>query len=164
MFHKAIAVLAIVGLMVFCLVGCGGSSSSSASAVSSNASSAASAASSTSAAKDFDGSKYSDTGAGEMVLRTRGGTTENGNVPQVAISNNTVSTQFDIQYSGGDGSVCTVYVDGVENTKMNASDRNQSMLTLQDSALDNGIHTVEMVAMDGDNVNIYKKAQYEIVK
>ena len=108
--------------MVFCLVGCGGSSSGSASAASSSASSAASAASSTSAAKDFDGSKYSDTGAGEMTLRTAGGTSEGGNVPQVAAKSTAELIQIGIDYNGGDGTVCTVYVDGVENTKMNAAD------------------------------------------
>ena len=150
--------------MVFCLAGCGGSSSSSASAASSSASSAASAASSTSVVKDFDGSKYSDTGSGEMYIRTPGGTSENGNIPQVASTENAALKTFDINYKGGDGTVCTVYVDGVENMKMNASERMQTSLFIKDSALDNGVHTVEMVAMDGDNVKIYKKAQYEIVK
>lgn len=164
MFRKAIAVLAIGGLMVVCLAGCGGSSSGSASAASSNASSAASVASSTSAAKDFDGSKYSDTGAGEMILYCAGGNSKDGNLPQQAYSKNTVIAQIGIDYNDGDGTVCTVYVDGIENTKMNASKHIQSSITLQDSALDNGIHTVEMVAMDGDNMKIYKKAQYEIVK
>ena len=98
-----------------------------------------------------------------MIIRTAGGTTENGNIPQAAFSKNVAAAQVGIEYDGGDGTVCTVYVDGIENTKMNAG-KIQSSLTLQGSQLDNGVHTVEMVAMDGDNVKIYKKAQFEIVK
>ena len=162
--RKAIIISMCAIALTFGLTACGGSSSGSASAASSSASSAASAASSTSAAKDFDGSKYSDTGAGEMFIRTPGGTSENGNIPQVASTNNAALKTFDISYKGGDGTICNVYVDGMENTVMNASERIQTSLIIKDSALDSGIHTVEMVAMDGDNVKIYKKAQYEIVK
>ena len=98
-----------------------------------------------------------------MFLYTPGGTSENGNVPQVAIKKGTTLTQIDINYRDGDGSVCTVYVDGIENTKMNASKFIQSTLTLQGSDLDDGVHTVEMVAMDGDTPTICRKELYEVV-
>lgn len=45
---------------------------------------AADAGSGAAAQKDFDGSAYSDTGEGTMYLATAGGTSEGGNVPQIA--------------------------------------------------------------------------------
>ena len=158
---KTVVVAAIAAIMALTLAGCGSSASSAASSASASASSES--ASSSAAAEKFDGSAFEDTGAGTMFLYTPGGTSENGNVPQVAIKKGTTLTQIDINYRDGDGSVCTVYVDGIENTKMNASKFIQSTLTLQGSDLDDGVHTVEMVAMDGDTPTIYKKAQYEIV-
>lgn len=161
---KAITLAALATVLAFALAGCGGSSQPSASSVSASSGAASSTStSSVAAVEKFDGSAFEDTGAGTMFLYTPGGTSENGNVPQVAIKKGTTLTQIDINYRDGDGSVCTVYVDGIENTKMNASQFIQSTFTLQGSALDDGIHTVEMVAMDGDTPTIYKKAQYEIV-
>lgn len=162
---RAITVTALAAVLAFTLAGCGNSAASSASSPSSAAASSVSAspASSAAAVEKFDGSAFEDTGAGTMFLYTPGGTSENGNVPQVAIKKGTTLTQIDINYRDGDGSVCTVYVDGIENTKMNASQFIQSTFTLQGSDLDDGVHTVEMVAMDGDTPTIYKKAQYEIV-
>lgn len=161
---KAFAATAFAAIMALVLVGCGGSSSSASAAASSSASSdASSSVSSASAVDKFDGSAFADTGAGTMFLYTAGGSSEDGKVPQVAIKKGTTLTQIDINYRDGDGSVCTVYVDGAENTKMNASQYMQSTLTLQGDELADGVHTVEMVAMDGDEPAIYKKAQYEIV-
>ena len=111
--------------------------------------------------KDFDGSGLSDTGAGVMYLSTAGGTTEGGNVPQI-VGGALVS--IGINTDGMDGSVCTVYVDGMENTKMNAGERTQGSLVLEEDALTEGKHTVEMVKMDGDAPVIYKVAQYEVVE
>lgn len=110
-----------------------------------------------STSKDFDGSALSDTGAGTMMLRTAGGTTEGGNVPEVATSGKSMM-QIEIDTDGMDGSVCTVYVDGMENTTMNAGERTQNTLTLQGDALKAGTHTVEIASADG---SIYKKAGYK---
>ena len=145
------------------LTACGSSSSSPASAASSSAANST-GSQSASVAKDFDGSSYADTGAGTMTLRTSGGTSENGSIPQVAAKENTSMMQIELDYDGGDGTVCTIYIDGMELEKANASERSQKSINLQGAALDSGVHTVEMVAMDGNNVKIYKKAQYEIVK
>lgn len=162
---KAIVALAIGGIMAASLTACAGAQSSSAPAAASSGSAAAVAASSTStAAKDFDGAKYSDTGAGTMTLATSGGTSENGNVPQIAVKSSTSLMQIGLNYNGGDGTACTVYVDGVENCKLNAAERSQNSINLQGDALAPGVHTVEMVAMNGDAPSIYKKAQYEVVK
>ena len=163
--RKTVVIAALAAIMALALAGCGGSSASSASASASSSAASSEAASSTSsaAADKFDGSSFVDTGDGEMILRTAGGTSENGNVPQAAVKKGTTFMQIDIEYHGGNGAVCKVYVDGIDNMPMNAAENIQSTLTLQGDALDAGVHTVEMVAMDGDEPVIYKKAQYEIV-
>ena len=164
---KTVVIAALAAIMALALAGCGGSSASSASASASSSAASSEAASSTSsaAADKFEGSAFADTGDGEMVLYTAGGTSENGNVPQVALDKNVTIAQIEVDYANGDGSVVTVYVDGIENTKMNAGEYLvQNTITLQGEALDEGVHTVEVVAMDGDTPTIYKKAQFEIVK
>lgn len=109
---------------------------------------------------DFDGSAFSDTGQGDMFISSAGGTSEGGNVPEIAAGDNSVM-QIGVNYFGGDGSVCTVYVDGMENTTINAGD-SQNTITIQGDAVSEGSHTVEVVAMDGDAPKIYKKAEYRI--
>lgn len=121
---------------------------------------AADAGSGAAAQKDFDGSAYSDTGEGTMYLATAGGTSEGGNVPQIA-SGGTMS--IDVVTEGMDGSVCTVYVDGVENSKVNAGEMSQNGIVIGEGATEPGVHTVELVKMDGDVPAIYKVAQYEAV-
>lgn len=121
---------------------------------------AADAGSGAAAQKDFDGSAYSDTGEGTMYLATAGGTSEGGNVPQIA-SGGTMS--IDVVTEGMDGSVCTVYVDGVENSKVNAGEMSQNGIVIGEGATEPGAHTVELVKMDGDVPAIYKVAQYEAV-
>ena len=116
----------------------------------------------TASAKDFDGSGCSDTGEGTMTLSTAGGTTEGGNIPQIAASGASMM-QIGLDTDGMDGSVCTAYVDGMENTTLNAGERTQNSISLTGDALSAGTHTVELVKMDGDAVVIYKSAQYEAV-
>lgn len=116
------------------------------------------------AEKDFDGSRFSDTGAGTMWLSTSAGTTEDGNVPEIVANTNMVM-QIGFNTADMDGSVCTVYVDGVENKKTNAAVyMSQESMTLEGDALAPGIHTVEMVCMDGGEPTIYKAAQYKVVE
>lgn len=153
---KKLAVIAMAAAVLLILAGCGGSSQSSAAS-----SGSAEASSSQSSAKAFDGSAFADTGEGTMYLRTAGGTSEGGNVPEIAAKSNSIM-QIEIDTEGMDGSVCTVYVDGVENTTVNAGDRSQNALTLQGDALAAGTHTVELVKMDGDKPAIYKKAEYKV--
>ena len=62
-----------------------------------------------------------------------------------------------------DGSVCTVYVDGVENSTVNAGEMSQNGIVIGEGATEPGVHTVELVKMDGDAPAIYKVAQYEAV-
>lgn len=121
---------------------------------------AADAGNGAAAQKDFDGSAYSDTGEGTMYLATAGGTSEGGNVPQIA-GGGTLS--IDVVTEGMDGSVCTVYVDGMENSTVNAGEMSQNGIVIGEGATEPGVHTVELVKMDGDAPAIYKVAQYEAV-
>ena len=81
-------------------------------------------------------------------------------MPQIA-SGGTMS--IDVVTEGMDGSVCTVYVDGVENSKVNAGEMSQNGIVIGEGATEPGAHTVELVKMDGDVPAIYKVAQYEAV-
>ena len=161
---KKLAIIVLASLFALALAGCGGSSQSSSSAAASSGSASASSVSesSDSAAKDFDGSSFTDTGAGTMILATAGGTSEGGNVPEIAAKPGSIM-QLEIDTDGMDGSVCTVYVDGMENMTMNAGERTQNTLTIQGQAVEAGLHTVELVKMDGDKPAIYKKAEYKMV-
>lgn len=113
------------------------------------------------AAKDFDGTGMTEIGDCTFYLTTPGGTSENGNVPQV-VAGDAVLMQIGYEIWDGDGTVCTIYVDGMECKKDNAGNV-QSSIDLQGDSLAEGVHTVELVAMDGDEVKIYKSGQYEIV-
>ena len=162
---RKLAIIVLASLFALALAGCGGSSQSSSSAAASSGSASASSASDSSgstAAKDFDGSSFTDTGAGTMILATAGGTSEGGNVPEIAAKPGSIM-QLEIDTDGMDGSVCTVYVDGMENMTMNAGERTQNTLTIQGQAVEAGLHTVELVKMDGDKPAIYKKAEYKMV-
>ena len=111
---------------------------------------------------DFDGTGLEDTGAGTMYLSSAAGTTEDGNVPEI-VADGMDLMQIGINYFDGDGSVCTVYVDGMENMRLNAGSV-QMQLELTGSALEPGTHKVEVVAQDGDTVTIYKSAEYKIAE
>lgn len=142
--RKVFAFMAVAALAL-ALGGCGGSGGGQ----------------SSSAALDFDGSNATEAGEGVMYIATAGGTSEGGNVPQ--ITGGTL-VQIEVDTQGMDGSVCTVYVDGMENDKMNAGERTQNSISLTGDALKKGTHTVELVKLDeSGNPVIYKVAQYEVM-
>ena len=177
---KKVFVIAAAALLALCFTACGSSNSAQSASASSGSSSAgvssesasapsasasSSSASSSVAAKDFDGSKYSEAGDCSFWLRSKAGDNKDGSVMQLAVPKNMVSTQIDIACENGDGSVCTVYVDGIENRKVNVTEQEtREIIDLAGTALDSGVHDVELVQMDGDTPTIYKKTQYEIVK
>ena len=176
---KAVIVAVFAAVLAFGITACGGSSStgaqssqastvsassSSSDTSSSSAASIASDASSASVSKDFDGSGYSETGAGSFYLYGPGGGNEDGHVLQVASKKNITFMQIDVCFDYGDGAVGTVYIDGTENMKMNSgADHYRTILDLEGEALAPGIHTVEFARMDGDSLAVYKKSQYEII-
>lgn len=146
---KLLVVLAAAAL-AFCLMGCSSDSSKSESSQSEQAQ----------VEKDFDGANATDTGDGVMYIATAGGTSEDGNVPEITGEG---MMQIEIDTQDMDGSVCTVYIDGMENTKMNAGEMVQQTITLQGDDLKQGEHTVELVKLDdtGSPV-IYKVAKYKV--
>lgn len=148
----ALLALVFAVVMALCLAGCssGGKQESS-----SNTSQEQSAA------KDFDGSGLSDTGDGVMYISTAGGTSEDGNVPEI-VGGGTL--QISVNTTDMDGSVCTVYVDGMENSDMNAGAMTQQTITLKGDDTKPGEHTVELVKMDGDSPVIYKVATYKVAE
>ena len=113
----------------------------------------------------FDGSAYSNTGDGVfMLVGSSIGNTADGNVIRIEAAPNLEQVMISVEYSGGDGSLGTVYVDGVEHMKMNAyAESTQDELHFGGDEMAPGIHTVEFVVMDGDTPTVYKRAQYEIV-
>ena len=113
-------------------------------------------------AKDFDGSAFEETADGIMYLATSGGTSENGNVPHIVGGKSVLLMQIEMRTDGFNGEICTVYVDGMELEKTNVG-TSQLTLNLQGDMLSKGVHTVELVRIDGDTPSIYKKASYEIV-
>lgn len=112
--------------------------------------------------KDFDGSGFEETSDGTMYLATAGGTSENGNVPQIVGKKDLLMMQIGMNTDGFNGEICTIYVDGMELEKTNVG-TSQLTLSLEGDMLSKGVHTVELVRMDGDTPSIYKKASYEIV-
>ena len=113
--------------------------------------------------KDFDGFNCVDTGSGMFYIETPDGTSENGNVPKLLVEEDTWMMQIGCGSEDMDYAKCMVYIDGMENCELVTSDMMQSVLNLEGDAFAPGIHTVEVVAMDGDTVTIYKSAQYEVV-
>ena len=116
--------------------------------------------------KDFDGSAYEETTEGTVILRTAGGTSENGNVPEIASNPDTLMTVgVDSQDFPGNP-VVTVYVDGKENTKLNFAGPdglNQAQIELTGDNLTEGAHTIEFVKIEGDTPEVYKKVKYNVV-
>lgn len=115
--------------------------------------------------KDLPDGQYSDMGEGTMFLSTAGGTSENGNVPTVFVSDE-ILLQIGLNTSAFDGSKLSyIYVDGMENAKEQLAD-SQTVIDLSENALKEGKHTVEIVQYDNDEPTgtmvTYKKAEYEI--
>ena len=113
--------------------------------------------------KDFDGSNYTDTGKGELYFVTPDGTSENGNVPKLITKENPLLYSIGCETNGMEYTKCVVYVDGMKNGEIVASDMSYSTICLTDDELSEGVHTVEVVATDGETVTVYKTGQYEVV-
>ena len=110
---------------------------------------------------DFDGSGLDEAGDFDFYIKTAGGTSEDGNVPEVVYKQGTMGTQVGVHVEGGDGTPCSIYVDGHKRGMMNAGHADK-FVTLEASDLTEGAHIVE-IASEDEGVTIYRKAQYEIV-
>jgi len=153
---KKILAMAAAGVLAMALVGCGGSES--------NEGGSLDAPAQEQVQKDFDGSSFSDTGAGTFYISTPAGTSEGGNIPQLIVEKDTALTQIGCGTEGMEYASCMVYIDGMESEELVTSDMMQGSLTLSGDALAPGVHTVEVVKMDGDSPAIYKIAQYEVAE
>ena len=153
---KTFAVLAVSAIFALSLVGCSSSSQQSG-----QQSEGQQQPQQQQQAKDFDGSAFEETSGGTMYLATAGGTSENGNVPQI-VGEKYLMIQIEMRTDDFNGEICTIYIDGMELEKTNVG-TSQLTLNLEGDMLSKGVHTVELVRMDGDTPSIYKKASYEIV-
>lgn len=151
---KKLIAMAAAGVLAMALVGCGGSET--------NKSNAPEPAKQEQSKKDFDGSAFSDTGDGVFYISTPDGTSENGNVPKLIVEKDTALMQIGCGTDGMEYAECAVYVDGMESDSLVVSDMMQSSINLQGDALKEGVHTVELVKMEGDAPVIYKIAKYEV--
>lgn len=154
---KTFAVLAVSAIFALSLVGCSSSSQQSG-----QQSEGQQQSQQQQQAKDFDGSAFEETSGGTMYLATAGGTSENGNVPQIVGEKNLMMMQIEMRTDDFNGEICTIYIDGIKYEETNVG-TSQLTLSLQGDMLSKGVHTVELVRMDGDTPSIYKKASYEIV-
>lgn len=115
--------------------------------------------------KDLPDGDYQDIGNGTMYIATAGGTSENGNVPVVFVSDE-ILLQIGLNTSAFDGSKLSfIYVDGMLATKEQLSD-SQITLDLSDDMLAVGNHKVEVAQYENDdpagNMVTYKQAAYEV--
>ena len=141
------------------LVGCGGNKESGSVAATSSA--ASDQQETASAQLDFDGTGLTEAGDFEFYISTSGGTSEGGKVPKIVYKPGTMGVGVDVVVQGGDGTVCTVYIDGMKRVMMNAGDA-QKIIQFEEADTTEGIHKLELVSDDGGKT-VYKVAQYEIV-
>ena len=113
------------------------------------------------AAETFDGSQYDETGDCRFWVSSAGGTTENGNVPTVD-SHGATMLQLGVNAADGDGSVCSIYYDGTEVGTIKVGTMTQQSITLSGDQLAPGVHTIELVLLDGSEPVVYRRAQIEI--
>nr|DAW68088.1 MAG TPA: lipoprotein [Caudoviricetes sp.] len=123
------------------------------------------AATEAAAGVDFSGD-YEDMGDGTAYIACASGTSQDGNVPVLFESADTVLEQIEIDSEGMDGShLSYIYIDGIETAKEQLAD-SQVSLDLQGDALKEGTHKVEVVQYDSDEpggtVITYKTAAYEV--
>lgn len=114
--------------------------------------------------KDFEG-EYSDMGAGEIMISTPSGTSEDGSVPVLFTDEDDLLIDIGLDTSELDGGrLSYIYVDGMEKDKDQLGDA-QTSIELKKNDLKPGKHKVELVQYDNDkpdgNVVTYKVAYYE---
>lgn len=117
--------------------------------------------------RDFPEGEYSDLGSGTFSVQTSGGDSADGSTPILFAKENSVIVQIGYKAEGMDGSKLSyIYIDGMENTTEQLGERVQGSLDLQEDALSEGIHTVEVVQYDTDEpegeIVTYKSCQYEV--
>lgn len=140
------------------------------SSVDSNASESFSAApqdDASSAYSSIPSGTFSDTGSGTIILRTSGGTSENGNVPVIYADSEALIMQIGLSSEGFDGSKLSfIYIDKKLVDKQQLGDRSDASLNLEGFMLEKGTHIVEVMQFDNDDTSTtpvtYKTVSYEI--
>ena len=116
--------------------------------------------------KDFVGDSYSDMGDGVFLVVTAGGSSENGNTPEIYVAADTSLLQIGYDTTGMNGSSLSyIYIDGMLTLKEQLSD-SQGSLDLSGDSLVVGVHKVEVAQYENDvtdgTVTTYKSASYEV--
>ena len=117
--------------------------------------------------KDIPDGLAEEKGEGSIIISTEGGTSEDGNTPTIFADTDLSLTQIGLNSEGFDGSKLSyIYIDGMLNSKEQLGEMTQTSITLEENAIKEGIHKVEIVQYDNDdptgNVITYKNASYEI--
>ena len=115
---------------------------------------------------DFDGSSYSDMGAGTIELVNESGSTADMDAIVIYAEDDLMLTQIGMNTMDFDGSLISyIYVDGMELSKEQLGET-QTTLDLEDELLEKGSHTVEVVQYEGNDpegaVVTYKSAKYKV--
>lgn len=115
--------------------------------------------------KDLPEGDYQDTGSGTMFLSTPGGTSENGDVPVIYVSDE-ILLQIGLDTLDFDSSKLSfIYIDGMLYGKEQLGE-SQISLDLSENSLSVGKHSVEVLQYEGDSPEntmvTYKSASYEV--
>lgn len=163
---KRIIAIGMAASMVFAFAACGSQTAAPEPQKESSVAEVETTAEAPAQSLDFDGSGYSEMGAGDFAIQTPSGSSEDGNIPFIFANADTYMDSFGYTGFDVDGSHLTfIYVDGMEQAREQIADY-QSIVDLAGDLLKEGIHKVEFVQFDTDdpsgNVIMYKTASYEI--
>lgn len=93
-------------------------------------------------------------GDATIMISTPAGTTEEGNIPVLYVSEDDILTQIGIDYENFDGSVETfVYINKIFNTSEQVGELTQSSLDLYEDNLTPGDYTVTAVQFTGNDTS-----------
>lgn len=117
--------------------------------------------------KDIPEGLNKELGNGSVILSIPRGTTENENIPVLCIAKDTQLDQIGLDSENFDGSKLSyIYIDGMLNVKEQLGEMSQTTITLQDKALKEGKHKVEIVQYDNNEQTgtpvTYKVVSYEV--
>ena len=167
MMMKQIFALAASSLIAMSmLTACGGSDTNKTAQTDNNAGSAANSSTQQTAKRDLPENDYTDMGTGTMYISTESGTSEDGAVPVLFVSDEDILIQIGLNTSAFDGvHLSYIYVDGMLNSKEQLGE-SQISLDLSEDALSIGQHNIEVVQYNTDKpdgqIITYKSATYEV--
>lgn len=116
--------------------------------------------------KDLPDGEYTDMGDGTFSISTDYGNSSDGSTPVFIITRGDTEAQLNFTAAGISGNNLTyIYIDGYLTTKAQISDT-QSTLSLSGSALDLGVHKIEIVQYENEiptsTMITYKTCSYEL--